>query len=384
MGLFGFGNRVNRAANGLSDSLRLNYASAQGWLSGGSVYDQLVRSVQTFAAGEILAAKISKRDFRAMHSAERRLADLAERGEDASRRFIDNPRKLDKISSRLLKDAAGSLADFAAKYAELIKEVHAMVLKEKQMLNLEDDYLLSVLAKITSAIEQNHVYFSKEVLSEARDALAQALRDQIISGREDGIEDGRLRQSGQVKLGWFSRMFGQGHAFGLAKRYAKKFRRNEMKEFSSNLATLNAELDSGRISPTTFGKLIVHVRSIRKSQEYLRQIAHDARVILSSARTLSDSVFTSTQRFFASFRMSPDINQALRELEHLKAAQAEAFHIVEQDRVDLNTLSIKLNYVYNQVGVYFTYIFRASENALAQARAVPAGGITPAFAGSIK
>jgi hypothetical protein len=331
-----------------------------GIFSGGATAFRNIRSqAQSFYMRELLDTKLTKKAFKKLYKAcnkFNRYSDTVQI-EVLFRKYSDNPQKLEKKSSKIIKKAVNQLAIFNQSYSQIIPIVHDELLKEKQMLWQENNYLATIFRDYQNAMSNSKVYISKEILDAAKETMASAISDEIKNLNKELTEDQNL-QRGKVYKGFWSNIFdfGAGHFIHKTKKFIKKWKNAEYKEFKSNLFLLQQEIQLGRVSPVTMTRMVKYTQHFKTSQKLLAEISEDVRQVLFEVNEKIESVIQDSMKFIGMFKTNPDVQRALDELQKLRKSHQQAMNEAANDRGNVERLrdglmqtKVNLDSTYNEI-----------------------------------
>jgi len=345
------------------------WSGIAGNFAGGSVYNRLRASSRSFYMRELLDTKLSKRYFKTMHKAKKKILVCkdAKYIESLGRLFSaysNRPAKLKSKVSKLIQGTVQNLETFTRAYQEYIKVIQDELINVRQMSLMNDQILSDIITKLYDAELHRNVYLPENILIMARDSVKDALNKQLNDERKDIKESGWMRSTAGQAGALAGKMWGMGHFIHKAKKNIKRFKNHQFKDFRKNMDELNRQLDSGEVSLVTLSLFVKHVDQLKKTQPYLTEIVHDARLCMEEAQQDVKEVFRAIPVFLSIFKSFPEVQSVVRNATALQKIEAEFPRLMSDDGQNAVKMANYLNRMYNAMDGHFDMLINASRQIM--------------------
>ncbi len=374
MGLFGFAKSYASSRGAATSAMFRSgvsnkWSSVAGSFAGGSAYNRLRASSRSFYMRELLDTKLSKKYFKTMHKAKKKLLVCKDQkyAQSLGRLFSaysNRPAKLKAKVSKLVQNTVINLEIFTKSYQDYIKVIYDELINVRQMSLMNDQMLTDIVTKLDDAVLKRNIYLPENILVMARDSIKNALAKQISDERKDVKESGWMLGAAGKAGAMAGKIWGLGHFLHKAKKNIKRFKNHQFKDFRKNMDELNRQLDSGEVSLVTLSLFVRHVEQLKKTQPYLEEIVHDAKLCLEEAQQDIKAVFSAIPLFLSVFKSFPEVQSVLKKANELQKVAYEYPQLVSNDEKNAEKMADYLDKVYNSMDSNFGVLIDASRKIL--------------------
>lgn len=314
------------------------------FVSGTAAYGSLMQSSESFYAKEMLDTQITFKDLRTMNAMARHVAAFNEnRLSRIFSRYADNPKRLNKIVSMIVKEFSSDITNFLSSYNQFIKVINDELVKRAEELHSQDDFIAGLLKRLAEEIEKEELYIPKSMVEHTKKEIARLLKKEFKFDRLEMRDDALLESGGKIRRGF---MFFSGMTYikHKTKKHLKKLHKDEHKDFVKNIQVLENQLDQHKVQVDFLSRMINHIKNLEHIVFLIDELSRDIKRFIQIANEDYDVVKTSLAKFLAIFKNTDAVSSSNigAQLKELYEVHEKMKKVLEDDKLDDKNLALHI------------------------------------------